>query len=206
MKISWQNLWQLLWSYNNKIPLDQTSKLVRLSRPTVFRWFRLFRENLPKQDDVRLEGIVQMDEAYFGGKKKGYAVIGAKEQGSSKIAAMVIAASSVQRADITPFLRQHVVPGSKLYSDGAAIYKGIGRYWPVEHAYDIHKKGEFGKTSVIEGFWGSFRTYIRRMYHHVTLKYLEKILIEYQCRLMQPEIFASPASFLTKTLITVSFA
>lgn len=206
MKISWRQLWGLLWSYTNKIPIDQTGRLLKISRPTIYRWYGLFRGNLPGQDNVRLEDTVQIDEAYFGGRKNGVAVVAAKQRGANKVAATVIPASSVQRTDITPFLRQHVAPGSRLWSDGALIYRGIHRFWPLEHDYDRHSKGEFGKTSEIEGFWGSLRTFIRRMYHHVTISKLPEMVKEYQCRLMYPEIFASPASFLAKTLTSVSFA
>lgn len=206
MKLTWQNFWGLLWAYTSKVPIDQAGRLLKLSRPTIYRWFGLFRKHLPHLEDVRLEGAVQIDEAYFGGRKKGVAIVGAKQKGTSKVAAIVIPASSVDRADITPFLRQYVVPGSRLCTDGAKIYKGIGRYWPVEHDVDIHKKFQFAKTSEIEGFWGCLRTFIRRMYHHVTVKKLPEMLREYQHRLMHPEIFDSPASFLAKTLPTVSFA
>lgn len=206
MKLSFRQFWALLWTYTNKVPIDQTKRLLKISRPTIYRWYKLFRDNLPEQEDVRLEGIVQIDEAYFGGRKKGVAIVAAKERGSHKVAAIVIPASSVQRTDITPFLRQHVAPGSRLWSDGAAIYRGIAKHWPVDHDYDVHRKGEFGKTSEIEGFWGCLRTFIRRMYHHVTVQKLPEMLKEYQCRLMHPEIFRSPADFLDKTLTTVSFA
>jgi len=206
MKLSWQQLWGLLWTYVNKVPIDQTSKLLSLSRPTVYRWYGLFRANLPSHESVRIEDTAVIDEAYFGGKKKGYALVAAKEKGKRKVACEVIPASSVQRNQITPFLRQYVVPGSKLYSDGAAIYRGINKHWPVEHAWDIHSKGEFGKTSEIEGFFGALRTYIRRVYHHVTVRKLPEIVKEYQSRLMYPEIFENPASFLDKTLTKFSFA
>lgn len=207
MKLSWRIFWGLLWAYINKIPIDQTTRILQVSRPTVYRWYGLFRKNLPDMEEVRLAGVVQMDEAYFGKKKSGQvAIIGAKSRMSKLIAAIVIPKASVAREDIVPFIQQHVIPGAKLWTDGAAIYRGIGKHWPVEHSYDVHRKGEFGQTSEIEGFWGSFRTYIRRMYHHVTNAKLENLLLEYQHRLMHPETFASPASFLTKTLTTVSFA
>lgn len=206
MKLGWRQFWGLLWTYTNKVPIDQTRRVLKISRPTIYRWYKLFRTNLPQQEDVRLEGNVQIDEAYFGKKKQKVSLIAAKESHSSKVAARIIPRASVRRSDITPFLRQHVVPSSKLWSDGAAIYKGIAKHWPVEHSYDVHRKGEFGKTSVIEGFFGSFKTFIRRMYHHVTTPKLPELLNEYQCRLMQPEIFDSPASFLSKTLTSVSFA
>lgn len=205
MKLSWQKFWRLLWCYGNRLPVDQTQRLLRLSRPSIYRWFALFRKHLPEMD-VRLEKCVQIDEAYFGGRKKGMAIVGAKERGKRKVAAFVVPASSVQRMDIIPFLRQHVRPGAKLWSDGALIYKGIKNHWPVQHSYDIHRKGEFSKTSEIEGFWGSLRTFIRRMYHHVTVQYLPEMLHEYVSRLMYPEIFKNPASLLQKLLPNVSFA
>ena len=207
MKLSWRVFWGLIWAYNNKVPIDQAVKLLKISRPTVYRWYGLFRENLPDHEDIRLSGTVQIDEAYFGRKNKGgVAVVAAKERDSSKVAAIVIPASSVKRHDIIPFLRQHVEPLSNLCSDGAAIYRGIAKHWPVEHEYDVHRKGEFGKTSVIEGFWGCLRTYIRRMYHHVTTKKLPEMVKEYQHRLMHKEMFDSPSSLLVKILPNVSFA
>jgi hypothetical protein len=206
MKLTWSQFWQLLSTYAYKIPVDQTERLLGISRPTIYRWYTLFRKHLPDQEDVRLEGIVQLDEAYFGSRKNGMAVIAARQQGSKKVAAITIPASSVQRSDITPFLRQYVIPGSKLHTDGALIYKGIQRYWPVEHAYDKHSKGEFGKTSVIEGFFGSLRTFIRRMYHHVTLKKLPEMIKEYQCRMMYEEMFSSPAQLLSILIPKFPFA
>lgn len=205
MKLSWTTFWRILWCYGNKVPIDQTQRLLKISRPSIYRWFGLFRANLP-EEKINLEQCVQIDEAYFGGKKKGVAVVGAKERGKRKIAGFVVPTNSVQRRDIVPFLQQYVAPGSKLWSDGASIYKGIGQHWPVEHAYDIHKKGEFGKTSEIEGFWGSFRTFIRRMYHHVTVEYLPQMLHEYINRLMHPQMFENPAILLQKLLPHVSFA
>lgn len=206
MKLSWKQFWGLLWTFTNRIPVDQTKTLLGISRPTIYRWYSLFRQNLPHLEDIRLEGEVQMDEAYFGGRKKGVAIIAAKERNSSKVAARIVPASSVKRENIVPFIRQHIVPGSTLHSDGAAIYKGIRKYWPVEHAYDVHRKGEFGKTSVIEGFWGSLRTFIRRMYHHVTTAKLPELLREYQCRLMFKEMFENPASLLPNLLPSFPFA
>lgn len=206
MKLSWRSFWGMLWAYTHKVPVDQTGKLLKLSRPTIYRWFDLFRQHLPDQESLRLEEVVQMDEAYFGRKKNGAALVAAKQRGASKIAVQVIPASSVNRNDVVSFLRQFVVPNVKLWTDGALIYRGIAKHWPVVHSYDIHRKAEFGKTSEIEGFFGSLRTYIRRMYHHVTVKKLPQIVKEYQSRLMSPEIFDSPASFLAKTLPHVSFA
>ena len=80
------------------------------------------------------------------------------------------------------------------------IYKGINKWWPVNHQRDIHNKWEFGKTSEIEGMFGVLRTFIRRMYHHVTPEYLPEFVAEFAVRFSHPEIFESPIEYLQKTL------
>jgi hypothetical protein len=45
----------------------------------------------------------------------------------------------------------------------------------LKHEYEIHKRFEFKLTSEIEGLWGVFRTFVRRMYHHVTRYKLEDL-------------------------------
>ena len=67
----------------------------------------------------------------------------------------------------------------QLHTDGAGIYQGIERWWPVQHRRDIHKKLEFELTSEIEGLFGNLRTFIRRMYHHTTPEKLLEIVSEF---------------------------
>jgi hypothetical protein len=38
------------------------------------------------------------------------------------------------------FLFCKIKPGAQLWTDGAAIYKSIDKWWPVEHSWDIYKK------------------------------------------------------------------
>jgi len=68
------------------------------------------------------------------------------------------------------------------------------------------KKFEFGRTSEIEGMFGNLRTFIRRMYHHVTPEYLPEIVSEFCLRFSSPETFDSPHAYLEKSLSTVPFA
>lgn len=103
---------------------------------------------------------------------------------------------SVDRKDTVDFLSQHVVPGSKLWSDGAAIYKGINNHWRVDHSYERHNKWEFALTSEIEGLWGNLFTFIRRMYHHITQNKVEGVINEFVARFCFKEWFESPANYL----------
>lgn len=200
MKLPLRVFWSLLWCWTQKIPVLQSQKLCGLSEECIRRWFGTFRAQLPSLCP-NLNGLIQMDEAYF----KSLSLVMAKEVGSRKIAHVFVRGNSVTRPDVAEFIFQHVKPESQLNTDGAAIYRGIENWWPVRHERDIHKKFEFGKTSEIEGMFGCLRTFIRRMYHHVTPEYLPEIVAEFTARFTYPEMFYSPESYLQKTMRVVPF-
>ena len=203
MKLSYQKLWLVLWCWTCAAPIKQSMKLTNLSEEAVRRWFSNFRCHLPENEAI-LEHIVQLDEAYF----KKMALMMGKQQGTRKIAFeifQVAGRNGVQRHHAAHFLQQHVKPKSKLRTDGAAIYRSIHKWWPVRHQKDIHSKWEFELTSEIEGLFGNLRTFIRRMYHHVTPEKLPEIVREFCFRFSSPEIFQHPSNYLEKSLKLVPF-
>lgn len=207
MKISLQTFWLLLWGWTNEVPLDQTQALCGLSEVTVRNWYEKFRLNLPqdKIEAVRLCGDIQMDEAYRGRKDNKYSIIGAKEKAQQgkdrKMYIQVLHKNSIDRKNTIDFLSQKVIPNSNLFTDGGSIYKGIGKWWPVNHQYEIHSKFEFTLTSEIEGLWGTMFTFIRRMYHHVTYKKVDDLVFEFMARQMFPKWFESPQSFVSVAFV-----
>src|SRR3989339_552785 len=202
MKISAKHLWALIWCWQKKINIQQTSALVGLSIPTVRRYYELFRDNLKLDFNVVLEGKVQMDEMFV----KGAFVIGAKDIVRKKIKLNVVYKKSPNKHDAIDLICHYVKPGSNLCTDGGGIYRGCDNWWPVKHSRDIHKKFQFGLTSEIEGIWAVLRTFIRRMYHHVTIAKLAKVVAEFEARYSHQEIFDSPLSFLKNSLGSVTLA
>lgn len=199
-KLSLRTWWALLWCWTQRIPVRQTQKLCHVSEEAVYHWFREFRLHLPAFEPI-LQGQVQMDEAYF----RSLSLIMAKQVGSTRVAHQVIPASSVNKSEAARFIFQWVAPKSALHTDGAGIYRGIEQWWQVRHKRDIHAKWEFGLTSEIEGLFGNLRTFIRRMYHHVTPAYLPEYVSEFCLRFSSPEIFDSPLTYLEKSLPPVPF-
>ena len=124
-------------------------------------WFRLFRAHLPHETPV-LEHIVQLDEAFF----KDRTLIMGTQRGTRKRAYDVVPGTAPQHHDAIHFLFRKVKPDTKRWTDGSGIYKNIDQCWPVEHQRDMHSRFEFEHTSEIEGVFGNYRTFVRRMYHH----------------------------------------
>jgi len=201
LKIPLKNFWLIIWCFTAQMPVKQAAVISGLSQKAVRYWYSTFRNNLPKEK-VILEAIVQLDEAYFGGWK-GRALLMAKQKGTRKLAYKILNHTQPSRLDAWNFLKENIKPGSILCTDGFSIYQGIEKLYPVTHIVDIHKSWEFGKTSEIEGIFGNLRTFIRRMYHHVTPEKLPEVVSEFSFRFSHPGIFKNPRIFLQITLCLV---
>jgi len=193
MKLSYQKFWFLLWAWTCAIPVKQTRALAVLSDDAVRHWYTLFRIRLPQETHI-LERIVQLDEAFF----KNMTLMMGKQKGTRKLAWDVFPGTSPTKTDAAYFLFRKVKPGSKLWTDGGGIYRGIEKWWPVRHSRDIHKKFEFAHTSEIEGMFGVYRTFVRRMYHHHWSENLEEYVREFCFRFSSPELFKNPIFYLKK--------
>ena len=202
MKLPYQQFWLLLYCWTIQTPVKQASVLSNLSEVTVYDWYSKFRRHLPADEKI-LNHLVQLDEAYFGGKK-GKALFMAKEVGTRKLAYQLVPSDWVTREVAAWFLEENIYPYARLNTDGAAIYKQINKWWSVYHVRDIHKKFEFEHTSEIEGMFAVLRTFIRRMYHHVIVNKLGELVCEFCYRFSHPEMYGSPRYYLENSLYIVT--
>jgi transposase-like protein len=198
IKISLQLFWLVLWCWTTQVPVRQTVSITGLSELTIRHWFKSFRDNLPESDTV-LEKLIQLDEAYFGGRK-GQTLFLGKQVGSRNLAFEILPHANPCREHAWFFMQSHVKPESDVNTDGSSIYNRIDKWWPVKHHKEIHKKFEFEKTSEIEGMFGVLRTFIRRMYHHVTGDKLHDLVREFCYRFSHPEMFENPRYYLEFSL------
>jgi transposase-like protein len=203
-KLPLEDIWVLLWCWQREFPLKHAQAVTGLSYPTVSSWYGRFRDHVPPQllEQTVLSGEIACDELYTGHQ----AVIGAKEKGTRNIALRVIHAKSVNKSDAMDFLQRYATPGSHVCTDGSRIYRGMDQWCRLRHSYEIHKKFEFTLTSEIEGLWGVFRTFVRRMYHHVTRYKLQKTVSEFTLRFRQHKLFQSPDEYLRFCLKPNPFA
>ena len=191
----------LMGSTRCGISAKQIQRETGVTYKTAWRMFRQIRSLLSEQD-LKLMGTVEIDEAYMGGKRKRGTgrpmrgdktktpVIGIVERGG-KVVAKVIPA--VTGADITSFIKKHVEPGCTIYSDEYQSYALIGRltgddgaalgykHDTVKHGQDEYVRGDV-HTNGVEGFWSLIKNGIRGVYHQVSPEYLQTYLDEYSFR------------------------
>jgi hypothetical protein len=150
----------------------------------------------------KMEGDVEADEVYLGGRKRGGKFVGGKlvgpnVEGRRKWAVMgllqrgvqmrFVPISRVTAANVGRVLRDNADPSrSKLHTDAAGFYGGIGREFAA-HGVVNHDAGEYAKpdgttTNRIESCFGLLRRGLHGIYHSVSRTHLERYLAEFEWR------------------------
>ena len=143
----------------------------------------------------QVSGVVEVDEAFIGGKeankhanKKTHtrtsnktAVVGVVERGG-RIKAQVAEAN---KTAVWRFIRKNIKPGSTIYSDDSPIYRGLDKvgyqHQSVNHSAGEYVRGEVS-TNSIESFWAVFKRAYKGTYHHLSEKHLQRYLDEFTSR------------------------
>lgn len=162
-------------------------------------WFMLhrIREAWKTQEWGIYYGPVEADETYIGGKKKNMSkamrkklakagkiipdkeiVAGVKDRKTNKVSATVV--DSGNKVALQKFVRRKIRKGSKVYTDGAAMYIGIK---DLTHESVNHSIGEYVRgmahTNGIESFWSMLKRSYTGTYHKISPKHLKRYVKQF---------------------------
>jgi transposase len=190
----WFYAMYLMSSTRCGISAKQVERELGVTYKCAWRMMNLIRTHLMEQDGKPLEGDVETDETFIGGKPRANSkltyqqhmdnkaiVWGAVERGG-KVHAEVIPFSGA--GDIRPRVLDNVKAGSRLYSDGWKAYRTLATMYEhqwVDHASKVYVDGDV-HTQTIEGFWSLMKRGIDGVYHNVSHKWLPSYLNEYVFR------------------------
>jgi transposase-like protein len=158
-------------------------------------WFMCHRIRFALQDIFptdKLDGTVEADETYIGGKKRGMgrryvgnktAVVSLVERGG-RVRSQVV--RKVTGDALGQLLKQHVRKSANLNTDESPLYKKPGESFAshdtVNHSEEEYarrdKSGRLASTNTAEGFFGNSKRSLDGTHHHVSGKHLPLYLAE----------------------------
>jgi transposase-like protein len=157
------------------------------------------RESCYCENHHILDGIVEADETFVGGKNKNRhhdkkvknsqgrsfkdktPVFGMLERGGKLVCRVVKNTSAKQ---LTRLIREIIKRGSTLYTDEWGGYNKAGKLYTrriVDHSKHQYVNGDVS-TNAIEGFWSILKRGIIGVYHSVSKKHLQKYVNEFVFR------------------------
>ena len=178
------------------ISAKQLEREIGVTYKTAHRMFKQIRTLLSDDGDP-LDGNVEVDETYVGGRWKGRrGRPGEGDKEKTPVLAMVerggrvkaMRVPNVKRATLMPRVEERVLPGSMIFTDEWAAYDHLCEkgytHRRIRHREKVYVVGDV-HTNTIEGFFGLLKNGIRGVYHAVSREYLQSYLDEYSFRYNQ---------------------
>lgn len=199
---TWYAAIYLLTSGKKGISSVQLSEQLQVTQKTAWFLNHRIREMYKETAPDMLEGIIEADETYVGGKNKNRhvnkkkgggtggrphpddktAVVGLLQR-NGKVLTFVVPNTTSEI--IHPLMVDHVVTGSTLITDSFKSYYGLNdryNHIKVKPDPDSYKTDRELHTNGIENFWSTFKRGYIGIYHYMSPKHLHRYTGEFGYR------------------------
>ena len=177
------------------------SRNLEVTQKTAWYLAQRIRETWADNKDAltAFAGPIEVDETYFGGKRRNMsnsrrkglagtgrgavgkvAVVGAKDRDSGKVSARVVA--STDKPTLQGFIADNAAPDATVYTDDASAYQGM----PFDHEMVNHGVSEYvngmAHTNGIESHWATIKRAHKGTFHKPSPKHLHRYVNEFSGR------------------------
>lgn len=157
-----------------EVPAIKTAKVIGVNRHSAERIYTVIRICLARECELSspFTGEVEVDESYFGGKRKGHRGRGAAGKvpvfgllkRNGKVYTQIV--NDVSRDTLRKIIHSQVIPESVIYSDSFRSYDGLildgFKHYRINHNKEFARKRNH--INGIENFWGYAKTKLKRYY------------------------------------------
>lgn len=173
------------------VSANQLKRTIGVAYKTAWYLCHRIRAAMKDADTTPLEGTVEVDETFVGGKAKGYGrgyidnktmVLGAIERGGG---IRLQVEKRRDRKTLHSFVEEHAPDAENVYTDDWHAYDGI-QDEKTDHASVNHSDNEYVRgdvhTNSIEGAFSLLKRSIVGSYHQISAKHLPAYLDEFEFR------------------------
>jgi len=177
------------------ISARQLGRDIEVTKDTAWYMLMRIRKAFVEYGDL-LEGIVECDETYVGGKNKNRhddkkteggqgrggddkTPVFGMVQRDGKVKAQKV--KDVSGKTLKGIINANVKPGSQIMTDEWKSYNGLGILYGhqiVKHSMNEYKNGAC-HTNTLEGFWSLLKRGVIGQFHYVTPKHLNAYINEF---------------------------
>ena len=187
----------LISSHKKGVSSHQLARDCEVTQKTAWYMLHKIRTLFAQDDAVALDGEVEIDEMYLGGREtnkheskktegtqgrstKTKTPIFGMVQRNGKVIAMKV--EDTKAKTLMPIIKQFVRENAHLLTDELVSYRGLNKEG-YNHDYVSHGTKEFVRpngihTNSVEGFWAHFKRVVFGTYHFVSKTYLQRYIDE----------------------------
>jgi transposase len=189
---SWYYVMYLFSVTRHGVSGKEIQRQLGCSYETAWRMGHEIRKYMGKIDGQGpLDGDVEADEAYLGGKRAGKqgrgaggkAIVFAMQDRDGELISKVV--PDAKGETLKREIEAHVVKGSTIHTDEWRAYHGLDERG-YKHSKVRHGKGEYARdgshVNTVEAFFGILKRSIRSTHIAVSPKHLPKYLAEFEFR------------------------
>ena len=192
----------LFSSHKRGISSHQLARDLKISQKSAWYMLHRIRECFTQDETEKLEGVVQMDETFYGPNMANKHAWQRKEfhegqkrtgmthktpilgmMNDEELRAMPI--EKANKENMLPIINKEVDTSATVVSDGFGPYKALAKthakHIVIEHGLGQYVKNGFS-TNAIEGFWSHFKRGIVGTYFHASDNHLGSYVDEFVFR------------------------